>query len=116
MWRLRRRLSAPLPGRAGSVCAANREAAEYTTDRRYTDHRRGCGGIGRRARFRSVCPSGRGGSSPLIRTLTRILLLTAAALAAVSLSGEVLAAKRIATTEVVVTLHGRPLGAAGTHS
>ena len=29
---------------------------------------RGCGGIGRRARFRSVCPSGRGGSSPLIRT------------------------------------------------
>ena len=32
---------------------------------------RGCGGIGRRARFRSVCPSGRGGSSPLIRTLTK---------------------------------------------
>ena len=27
----------------------------------------GCGGIGRRARFRSVCLSGRGGSSPLIR-------------------------------------------------
>ena len=27
----------------------------------------GCGGIGRRARFRSVCPKGRGGSSPLIR-------------------------------------------------
>ena len=34
---------------------------------RYTDAPRGCGGIGRRARFRSVCPSGRGGSSPLIR-------------------------------------------------
>src|SRR5580693_4467103 len=28
---------------------------------------RGCGGIGRRAAFRSPCPSGRGGSSPLIR-------------------------------------------------
>src|SRR5688500_5735100 len=33
----------------------------------YTVRPRGCGGIGRRARFRSVCPSGRGGSSPLIR-------------------------------------------------
>ena len=33
----------------------------------YTVAPRGCGGIGRRARFRSVCPSGRGGSSPLIR-------------------------------------------------
>ena len=32
---------------------------------------RGCGGIGRRARFRSVCPSGRGGSSPLIRIRSR---------------------------------------------
>ena len=30
---------------------------------------RGCGGIGRRARFRSVCPKGRGGSSPLIRII-----------------------------------------------
>ena len=29
----------------------------------------GCGGIGRRARFRSVWPKGRGGSSPLIRTV-----------------------------------------------
>ena len=29
---------------------------------------RGCGGIGRRARFRSVWAKGRGGSSPLIRT------------------------------------------------
>ena len=33
----------------------------------YTDCPRGCGGIGRRARLRSVCPKGRGGSSPLIR-------------------------------------------------
>ncbi len=30
---------------------------------------RGCGGIGRRARFRSVWAKARGGSSPLIRTL-----------------------------------------------
>ena len=28
---------------------------------------RGCGGIGRRARFRFLCPQGRGGSTPLIR-------------------------------------------------
>ena len=27
----------------------------------------GCGGIGRRAGFRCLCPSGRGGSTPLIR-------------------------------------------------
>ena len=33
----------------------------------YTDRPRGCGGIGRRARFRSVWASARGGSSPLIR-------------------------------------------------
>ena len=35
--------------------------------RRLESPARGCGGIGRRARFRSVCLSGRGGSSPLIR-------------------------------------------------
>src|SRR5579884_3631336 len=34
---------------------------------RYTDAPRGCGGIGRRARFRSVWAQARGGSSPLIR-------------------------------------------------
>ena len=33
----------------------------------YTGRPRGCGGIGRRARFRSVWASARGGSSPLIR-------------------------------------------------
>ena len=33
----------------------------------YTDDPRGCGGIGRRARFRSVWAKARGGSSPLIR-------------------------------------------------
>src|SRR5512132_3298623 len=35
--------------------------------RRYTGRPRGCGGIGRRARFRSVWGKPRGGSSPLIR-------------------------------------------------
>jgi len=35
--------------------------------RRYTVPPRGCGGIGRRARFRSVWGKPRGGSSPLIR-------------------------------------------------
>ncbi len=29
----------------------------------------GCGGIGRRAGFRCLCPSGRGGSTPLIRIM-----------------------------------------------
>src|SRR4029077_15513275 len=33
----------------------------------YTVRPRGCGGIGRRARFRSVWAKARGGSSPLIR-------------------------------------------------
>src|SRR4051794_25810061 len=42
--------------------AANRSPA-----RGYTVAPRGCGGIGRRARFRSVWASARGGSSPLIR-------------------------------------------------
>ena len=46
-------------GRAG--CRAGASA------RRLESRVRGCGGIGRRARFRSVCLSGRGGSSPLIR-------------------------------------------------
>src|SRR3954447_6518366 len=44
------------------VFAANRSPA-----RGYTVAPRGCGGIGRRARFRSVWASARGGSSPLIR-------------------------------------------------
>ena len=39
--------------------------------RRLESPARGCGGIGRRARFRSVCLSGRGGSSPLIRMFGR---------------------------------------------
>ena len=35
-----------------------------------SDESRKCerGGIGRRARFRSLCPSGRGGSNPLARS------------------------------------------------
>jgi hypothetical protein len=37
---------------------------------RYTGPSRGCGGIGRRARFRSVWGKPRGGSSPLIRIAT----------------------------------------------
>ena len=51
-----------------------KRAAWYVRARRfgcpqsgYTDAPRGCGGIGRRARFRSVWASARGGSSPLIR-------------------------------------------------
>ena len=36
-------------------------------NRRYTVRPRGCGGIGRRARFRAVWGQPRGGSSPLIR-------------------------------------------------
>jgi hypothetical protein len=39
-------------------------------DRGYTGAPRGCGGIGRRARFRSVWGKPRGGSSPLIRIAT----------------------------------------------
>ncbi len=34
---------------------------------RYSDQPRGCGGTGRRAGFRCLCPSGRGGSTPLSR-------------------------------------------------
>jgi Phage integrase family len=47
----------------GDRCAAN--------PRGYTVAPRGCGGIGRRARFRSVWASARGGSSPLIRIAGR---------------------------------------------
>src|SRR3954447_2501308 len=41
--------------------------ARFRPVRGYTVAPRGCGGIGRRARFRSVWASARGGSSPLIR-------------------------------------------------
>ncbi len=34
----------------------------------YREQARASGGIGRRARFRSVCPKGRGGSTPPSRT------------------------------------------------
>ena len=74
---------------------------------------RGCGGIGRRARFRSVCPFGRGGSSPLIRTLKRLVLLCATALSVASLSGSSLAARAVPTTEVIVTLNAPSLLAEG---
>jgi subtilisin family serine protease len=61
---------------------------------------------------------GRGGSSPLIRTLRRFILLGAAAAAAASLSGSVAAAPGIApraapTSEVIVTLHAPALAAYG---
>src|SRR5207248_4441149 len=41
--------------------------AEAGNGRGYNARARGCGGIGRRARFRSVWGRPRGGSSPLIR-------------------------------------------------
>ena len=44
-----------------------RPAGVGMTEAGYTVAPRGCGGIGRRARFRSVWASARGGSSPLIR-------------------------------------------------
>ena len=47
---------------------------------------------------------GRGGSSPLIRTLRSSFLLCAAALTAASLSGSVVAARPVPTSEVIVTL------------
>src|SRR5262249_38748 len=50
-----------------------------------------------------------GGSSPLIRTLKRLLLLGAAAAAAVSLSGSSIAARALPTTEVIVTLNAPSL-------
>src|SRR3954468_17785771 len=76
---------------------------------------RGCGGIGRRARFRSVCPKGRGGSSPLIRTLKlrKLTVGLAVAMAAASLSGAVTAAKPVPMTEAVVTLKAPALTAFG---
>ena len=46
-------------------CAVDR--SRLTRAPRYTVAPRGCGGIGRRARFRSVWGQPRGGSSPLIR-------------------------------------------------
>ena len=46
--------------------------------------RRGCGGTGRRARFRSVCPKGRGGSTPFSRIRKQV---SGAALEAVWLVG-----------------------------
>ena len=50
------------PRRAGA-----RGAPELARGRGYNAGPRGCGGIGRRARFRSVWGQPRGGSSPLIR-------------------------------------------------
>ena len=47
-----------------SVTSAPKERRGYS----YTDLIRGRGGIGRRARFRSWCPKGCGGSNPPVRT------------------------------------------------
>jgi subtilisin family serine protease len=62
-----------------------------------------------------VCPLGRGGSSPLIRTLTgrKLIASGAAAAAAASLSGAGRAHEALPTTEVVVTLKAPPLTAFG---
>ena len=53
--------SVPPRHRANLPCAERR-------DRRVERRARASGGIGRRARFRSVCPKGRGGSTPPSRT------------------------------------------------
>src|SRR5580765_7449582 len=47
---------------------------------------------------------GRGGSSPLIRTLRRLAILCASACAVASLAGSGVAAGPVPTTEVIVTL------------
>jgi subtilisin family serine protease len=51
-----------------------------------------------------VCPLGRGGSSPLIRTLRHLAILCAAAAAVASLAGSGVAGGPVPTTEVIVTL------------
>ena len=61
----RTRRSSPVRQRALAGPFARRRARGYTV------RPRGCGGIGRRARFRSVWASARGGSSPLIRIARR---------------------------------------------
>ena len=63
---------APPAPRSTSVQRRNAGAGARRRSRRhrspgYTSAARGCGGIGRRARFRSVWGQPRGGSSPLIR-------------------------------------------------
>src|SRR5581483_1127752 len=104
--------SAAPPPRAPPVPGTRRRSGRTGG---YTVPARGCGGIGRRARFRSVCPLGRGGSSPLIRTLTgrKLIAIGAAAAAAASLSGAGRAHETVPTTEVVVTLKAPPLTALG---
>jgi hypothetical protein len=63
----------PVPGEwvaVGDISPAlNTESVSLSSWIRlgYDGHPRGCGGIGRRARFRSVWAKARGGSSPLIR-------------------------------------------------
>jgi hypothetical protein len=74
--------AAPPPARSARVAAGasarerrerrkrrhgTRAVAVGARGRGYTVAPRGCGGIGRRARFRSVWEQSRGGSSPLIR-------------------------------------------------
>ena len=65
--------AAPAPGRSGAGTAsltAARQAVGCTADAAVlaSSGARASGGIGRRARFRSVCPKGRGGSTPPSRT------------------------------------------------
>src|SRR5438093_222363 len=55
----------PPPTRGARVCTSR--GSEGRRSPGYTVRPRGCGGIGRRARFRSVWGKPRGGSSPLIR-------------------------------------------------
>ena len=63
---------------ASAASAAEKSKTPFQDGRKwygggYTCTPRGCGGIGRRARFRSVWAKARGGSSPLIR-ITRLRL------------------------------------------
>src|SRR5438067_3261507 len=65
--------AAPTPAAATTArrrttrCRGRSSYAEPRSGRGYNARPRGCGGIGRRARFRSVWGKPRGGSSPLIR-------------------------------------------------
>ncbi len=64
------KLAEPVPGGPAAAGPA-RPAPPGTPPLRYLRLPRGCGGIGRRARFRSVSGKPGGGSSPLIRIARR---------------------------------------------
>lgn len=59
------------PSRAGRAGPAGTRFGAEAVPGAHCDGTRASGGIGRRARFRSVCPKGRGGSTPPSRTTSR---------------------------------------------